>query len=57
MTEMQAAKVNSQIGRGKSFADYLSPRQIALAMKIKANPETEWESAVNVDFTQAWEKI
>ena len=57
MTEMQAAKVNSQIGRGKSFENYLSPRQIALADKIKTNPKTEWESAVNVDFVKAWNKL
>ena len=55
MTEMQAARVNSQIGQGKSFTDYLSPRQIALAKKIKDNPERNWESAVNVEFTKAWE--
>ena len=57
MTEMQAAKVNSQIGRGKSFANYLSPRQIALADKIKANPKMEWETAVNVDIVKAWNKF
>jgi len=57
MTEMQAAKVNSQIGAGKSFANYLSPRQIALAKKIKTNPKMEWESAINVDFVKAWNKI
>ncbi len=57
MTEMQAAKVNSQIGRGKSFSDYLSPRQIDLAKKIKDNPEMNWVSAVNVDIVKAWEKI
>ncbi len=57
MTEMQAAKVNSQIGRGKSFAEYLSPRQIALADRIKADSKTEWESAVNVDIIEAWKKI
>jgi len=57
MTEMQAAKVNSQIGRGKPFTDYLSPRQIDLAKKIKANPNMEWESAVNVDFVKAWDNL
>ena len=57
MTEMQAAKVNSQIGRRKSFSDYLSPRQIALADKVKANPEMNWETAVNVDIITAWKKI
>lgn len=57
MTELQAVKVNSEIGRGKSFANYLSPRQIALADKIKANPKMEWESAINVDFSTAWNKL
>jgi len=57
MTELQAAKVNSQIGRGKSFTNYLSPRQINLANKIKAHPKMNWETAINVDFITAWSKI
>lgn len=55
MTDIQAARVNSAIGKRANFEQYLSPKQIALLKTIKANPKSNWKIAINTkDLTMAW---
>ena len=57
MTQLQAAKVNSLIGSGKSPSSILSPRQLALAAHIQANPKKRWKNAINEDLVEAWKGL
>jgi len=55
MTQLQAAKVNSKIGKGQSPDTLLSPKQLALLKFIKRNPNKKWKNAINVELSKAWE--
>ena len=55
MTPLQAAKVNSKIGKGQSPDALLSPKQLKLLDFIKKHPNKKWKSAINVELTKAWE--
>lgn len=57
MTDLQATRANSLIGKGTSPEALLSPQQVALAQKIKANPRADWQDAIEVDFIKAWSVI
>jgi len=57
MTQLQAAKVNSKIGKRQSPEEYLSPRQLKLLDLIKKNPNKKWKSAINISLEKAWKKI
>lgn len=57
MTNLQAARANSLVGKGKSPNELLSPRQVALAKKIVANPNIKWKDAIEVNFAEAWAGI
>jgi len=57
MTQLQAAKVNANIGKHQSPDEFLSPRQIKLLKTIKVNPGKKWKSAINENFEEAWLKI
>lgn len=46
MIEIQAARANSLIGNGQSPDSVLSPRQIAFAKKVAANPDGNWENMI-----------
>lgn len=53
MTEAQAAKVNSRIGRGQAFADLLSPRQKEIAAAVKKDAKGQ-ENLIGVPIERAW---
>lgn len=57
MTELQAARVNSQIGKSAPYADILSPRQLAIAEKVKTDKALRKENLIGMDIGEAWEKI
>ncbi len=57
MTKLQAVKANSLIGKGQSPNSVFSPRQLELLKNIQMQPNKKWESAINMDLTEAWEKI
>lgn len=54
MTETQAARVNSAIGKNMNPDVYLSPRQRRLYSLIKDHPKSGWKNSIGVDFTVAW---
>ena len=49
MTALQASRVNSLIGQGKSPKELLSPRQIALL-----DGENGQKSYINKEFETSW---
>lgn len=57
MTELQAARANSLVGRSQSPASVLSPRQLALADFVQKNQKAGWDHAIGVDMTEAWGKV
>jgi len=57
MTQIQAAKANSLIGRGQLPNEVLSPRQIELVEQIRTKKKVKWKSAINVDIQEAWEEV
>ncbi|MEZ5055436.1 MAG: VPGUxxT family thioredoxin-like (seleno)protein, type 2 [Saprospiraceae bacterium] len=57
MTQLQAARVNSLIAKGKSPYSVLSPRQIDLAEKAKTLNTANWPIAINVDIMEAWNAL
>ncbi|MEM9917631.1 MAG: VPGUxxT family thioredoxin-like (seleno)protein, type 2 [Bacteroidota bacterium] len=57
MTQLQAARVNSLLGRRQLPEQVLSPRQQALVEYIRAHPNHQWPIAINQDFVRAWEKV
>ena len=56
MTELQATKVNSSIGEGKSPNQWLSQKQLALLEIIQTKPQKAWPSAIGVSIEDAWDK-
>ncbi len=56
MTETQAARVNSCIGKREAVENWLSPRQIELANYIAENPKENWKDAIHQDFETAWKQ-
>lgn len=57
MTQLQAVKVNSQIGRGQSPNALLSPRQLEILTAVQANPKKKWKEMINEDFIKGWELV
>ena len=57
MTQLQAVKVNSLIGKGQSPNDLLSPRQLEILAVVKANPKKKWKSLINMDLIKGWEEV
>lgn len=51
VTESQATRMNAGL---KKAEHWLSPSQIALLKKIKANPKAGWPDAIGVPFHGAW---
>ena len=56
MTQAQASRVNSAIGKRQSPDSYLSPRQLRLLNVIKESKGQGWPDAVNEDFIKAWKR-
>jgi hypothetical protein len=52
MTSLQATRANVLFSAGKTLEDVLSPRQIALAKNIKANPNKGWKPAIGKDIRE-----
>jgi len=52
MTPLQATKANVLFSAGKSLEEVLSPRQLALAKNIKANPNKGWKPAIGKDIRE-----
>lgn len=57
MTALQAARANALVGQGHSPDAVLSPRQVALATRIKTNPKAGWKEAIGVEIDEAWERV
>jgi hypothetical protein len=62
MTPMQAVKINSLIGQGKSPLHLLSPRQQFMFNYLQKNPSAAWASRVNdTDWEnkifEAWQEL
>ena len=58
MTSLQACRANSLAGKGQSPDEVLSPRQLDLLKKIKADPKKEWKNMIGrTDLGKAWEEI
>ena len=57
MTDLQATKANSLIGRGKSPQRIFSPRQLELLNKIELNRINEINCMINVPIITAWKSI
>jgi len=57
MTQLQAAKVNSKLGKGQSPDAFLSPKQLSLLDFVKKHPKKKWKNAINVDLMEAWKKV
>jgi hypothetical protein len=55
MTPLQATRANSLIGRGMSPEAVLSPRQVALAREVRANPAKGWKSLIGKGIEPWWE--
>ena len=57
MTSLQACRANSLAGNGKSPDEVLSPRQIDLLGKIRAEPKKAWKNMIGRnDLAKAWEE-
>ena len=54
MTSLQASKVNSAIGNGKSPDHLLSERQLQLLSYIKDNSGLDWASCIGSDIAKCW---
>lgn len=52
MTSLQAIRANKLIAERKSLEDILSPRQLALAKKIKQQPNKKWKNQVGVPIEE-----
>lgn len=58
MTSLQACQINSLIGEGKNPDACLSPRQLSLLKKIRAQPDKKWKNQIGgKDLAGAWEGI
>lgn len=57
MTDLQATRANSLVGKGLSPDKLLSPQQVQLANQIQQNPNLKWKDAIEVDFLKAWAAI
>lgn len=53
LTALQATRVNARIAGGRDFDDLLSPRQRALAARIRARPDADWPNLIGVDLEEA----
>jgi len=54
MTSLQASKVNSAIGNGKSPDHLLSEKQLQLLSYIKDNSSLDWTSCIGADIAKCW---
>lgn len=57
MTPLQAARANALVGKRQSPVAILSPKQIALAKYIEANPAKNWKNVIGEDMMRAWEEV
>jgi hypothetical protein len=57
MTPLQAARANALVGKRQSPAAILSPKQIALAKYIEANPAKNWKNVIGEDMMRAWQEV
>ena len=57
MTPMQAMLVNAMLVKKKDLNGMLSPRQLELLKKIRANPKAEWPVAIGMDVRAAWTAV
>ena len=57
MTELQAARVNSLVGKNKSPEAILSPRQLALYQFIQSQPKRAWKNMIGVNIISAWNQV
>jgi len=53
MTELQATRINARIGHG-DFEEILSPSQLDLLRRIRANPKAGWQPAIGKPLLEAW---
>lgn len=58
MTSLQASRVNSLAGKSKLPDELLSPRQLAIVEKAKANPNKKWKNMIGrYDLVKAWNEV
>jgi len=57
MTNLQAVKANSLIGKGQSPNEVFSSRQLKLLDYIQNHPSKKWKSVINKDLITAWKLV
>lgn len=57
MTELQAARANSLVGKNKSPDHILSPRQLALYQFIQSQPKRAWKNMIGINIISAWSQV
>ncbi len=57
LTKLQAQRINTALGSGKSAEEYLSPRQLTLYEFIGKNKSKRWATLYDQNFEKSWWEI